>query len=349
MKGITNYIIILLLLVLIGLTLRNNKREIDLSTALAERAVEIIPVRTATVEKRRLDREIALAGIIKAEQNLMLMAQAQGRVIRTLVAEGQSVAAGDVIAIIDDSYLKAEAEVLTASLDKLTKDLERYKILAQNKAITHQQLEGVQLQYDNVKSQHDIMQRRIADTRVKTPIDGVLSKMLVDKGSMVGAGVPIAQILNQASYSISFAVHDNDIVHLSQGQQVLLTDIGFQNVTGSISKVASSKNRNGKYEVEASLQGHEGTPLKADMVRNAMVLFSDTTAHVMVPATAVIYRDAKRGVYQVNGDKVSFVPLSLSGSVYDHFIVAQGLSPGDQIVTEGQYRVAEGSTIKQVP
>ncbi|MEQ8714620.1 MAG: efflux RND transporter periplasmic adaptor subunit [Cyclobacteriaceae bacterium] len=348
MKGITNYIIIALLLVLIGLTLRNNKQEIDFNTALAEQKLDAIPVKTTTVEKKQVTRRLPLAGIITAEQNLMLMAQAQGRVIRTLVSEGETVSAGDIIAIIDDSYLLSEKEVLTASLEKLSKDLERYKVLAQNKAITNQQLEGAQLQYDNVKTQYDILLKRLADTRVKSPIDGLVSKLLVNKGTMVGSGVPIAQILNQSSFSIQFSVNEQEVIKLEAGQTVGLTDIGFENISGAVSKVSLSKNRMGKYEVEATLSGYENTPLKSDMVRSAEVIISDTTAHLLVPANAVVYNESQRGVYKVGQDRVSFVPLAISDMVGDLFIVEGGLKKGDQIVSEGQYRVTDGSEIKLI-
>lgn len=346
MKGITNYIIIILLLVLIVLTLRNNKQEIDFNTALAEQKLEVIPVKATAVERRQVTRRLPLAGIITAEQNLMLMAQAQGRVIRTLVTEGETVSAGDVIAVIDDSYLLSEKEVLAASLEKLSKDLERYKVLAQSKAITNQQLEGAQLQYDNVKTQYDILLKRLADTRVKSPIDGLVSKLLVNIGAMVGAGVPIAQILNQSSFSIQFSVNEQEVIKLEAGQTVGLTDIGFENVNGVISKVSLSKNRMGKYEVEAALSGYDNTPLKADMVRSAEVIISDTTSHLLVPSNAVVYNGSQRGVYKVNQDKVSFVPLSISEMVDDLFIVDGPLKKEDQIVSEGQYRVTDGSEIK---
>lgn len=348
MKGITNYIIIVLLLVLIGLTLRNNKQEIDFNTALAEQKLEVIPVKATNVEERQIERKLPLAGMITAQQNLILMAQAQGRVIRMLVSEGQEVSSGDVIAVIDDTYLLSEKEVLTASLEKLSKDLERYKVLAKNKAITNQQLEGAQLQYDNVKSQYDILLKRLSDTRVKSPIDGVVSKLLVDKGSMVGAGVPVAQILNQSSFSISFSVNEQEVVKMEAGQKVVLTDIGFQNVTGTISKVSLSKNRLGKYEAEALLSGYEGTSLKADMVRNAEVIISDTTNYLLVPTNAVVYNGDQRGVYKINQSKVSFVPLKISEMVGDLFIVNGDIRKGDQIVNEGQYRVIEGNEIKLV-
>jgi membrane fusion protein (multidrug efflux system) len=348
MKGITNYIIIVLLLVLIGLTLRNNKQEIDFNTALAEQKLGAVPVKTSKVEKRQIERKLPMAGIIAAQQNLMLMAQAQGRVISTRVIEGQRVSAGDIIAVIDDSYLLSEKEVLSSSLEKLLKDLDRYKILAESKAITNQQLEGAQLQYDNVKTQYDILLKRLADTRVKSPIDGLVSKLLVDKGSMVGAGVPIAQILNQSSFSIRFSVNEQEVIKIEAGQTVGLTDIGFKDVSGVITKVSLSKNRMGKYEAEASLSGYENTSLKADMIRNAKVIISDTTAYLLVPANAVVYNGDRRGVYKVDQTKVSFVPLAVSEMAGDLLIVRGNLQKGDQIVSEGQYRVADGSEIKLV-
>lgn len=348
MKGITNYIIIVLLLVLIGLTLRNNKQEIDFNTALAEQKLETIPVKTSLVQQRQIERRLPLAGIITAEQNLMLMAQAQGRVTRTLVTEGQTVSAGDIIAVIDESYLLSEKEVISASLEKLSKDLERYKILAESKAITNQQLEGAQLQYDNVKTQYDILLKRLADTRVKSPIDGLVSKLLVNKGAMVGAGVPIAQILNQSSFSIRFSVNEQEVIKLEAGQTVSLTDIGFENINGVISKVSLSKNRMGKYEVEATLTGYDNTPLKSDMVRSAEVIISDTTAYTLVPANAVIYNGNQRGVYKVDQTNVSFVPLAIAEMAGDLLIVNGKLQEGDQVVSEGQHRVTDGSEIKLV-
>ncbi|MEM8894893.1 MAG: efflux RND transporter periplasmic adaptor subunit [Bacteroidota bacterium] len=348
MKGLTNYIIIILLLVLIALTLRNNKEEIDINTALAEQTLEVIPVNVAPVEKSSVDRSIELAGMITPAQNLILMAEAQGRVKQTLVNEGQEISSGDVVAILDDSYLRSELQRLNASLEKLSKDLERSKILAENKAITNQQLEGAQLQYDNVKTQYDILQRHISDARVKSPINGIVSKLMVKQGDMVGAGVPVAQILNQSSFNIRFAVSDIDIANLRTGQALSLTDIGYQDITGVISKVAISKNRMGKYDVEGTLSNYENSRLKADMLRNASIEIADSTEYLILPSEALLYSNEARGIYQITNNSATFKALQVIDIVNGQALVAGDISVGDLVVTEGQYRVSEGAEVKVV-
>jgi len=347
-KGLTNYIIIILLLVLIGLTLRNNKKELDLNTALAEQRLDTIPVRTAKVEQRRVERSLELAGMITAEQNLLLMAQAQGRVTRTLVSEGEPLDIGDIIVVLDDSYLQSEQKKLSTSLNKLSKDLRRFKILAESKAITNQQLEGAQLQYDNAKTQNDILLQRISDTRVKSPISGVLSKLLVEDGSMVGPGIPVAQILSQSNFSIRFAVNDRDIIKIRAGQLLTLTEIGFQGVSGLITQVGISKNRMGKYDVEATLSDYDNAPIKTDMIRNARIIISDSTEQLVVPLGALLYREDQRGVYKTKGSSVEFIPLEVLESLSDKAIVKGDLVPNDRVVIEGQYRINEATEVKVV-
>jgi membrane fusion protein (multidrug efflux system) len=196
MKQVSSYIIALSLVAIVVLMLIRNKQEINAQIEFAERKVDAYPVRVVEVELGTLDTKLQLSGILSGSQELMVMAETQGRVKSIFKKEGDWVTKGEIIAQVDDELMNAQLKVTKANLEKANKDLERAKTLSEGDAITRQQLEGLELNAKAAEAKYTVAKKRLADAKIKAPISGYINKMFLKQGGMIGAAVPVCELVN---------------------------------------------------------------------------------------------------------------------------------------------------------
>ena len=82
MKNILSYIITFCLMAIVVLMLYRNKKEINAKIAFAEQKVEAYPVKIEEVKAGTIDSRLEVPGILEASEELMLIAETQGRVLK---------------------------------------------------------------------------------------------------------------------------------------------------------------------------------------------------------------------------------------------------------------------------
>jgi multidrug efflux pump subunit AcrA (membrane-fusion protein) len=130
MKKYLSYIITLCLVVIIILMLLQNRKEMNVQIAFSEQKVTNFPVKVHIVQKESLNTNLEVSGILAPVQELMVMAETQGRVLTVLKKEGQWVNRGEVIAQVDNELMQAELSVTQLNLEKARKDRERADVLS---------------------------------------------------------------------------------------------------------------------------------------------------------------------------------------------------------------------------
>ena len=192
-----------MLIVLIGLTLYNNKREIDQRTALAELKVEAWPVEVAKVRPTSFVEKFNYHGVLAPHRSLMVTSLAQGRVEQLFAIAGKKVSKGDVLVRINDDLLQAELSAVEASLAQAQANLLRMENLSAGEAVTAQQLEQAQLRVKADQAKLQSLQKRIGHTLVRAPFRGVIKNVFVELGGVVGPGVPIGELIDQSALKLS--------------------------------------------------------------------------------------------------------------------------------------------------
>jgi membrane fusion protein (multidrug efflux system) len=127
-----------------------------------------------------------------------------GRVGRMFVDEGSRVHRGQPVLELESDYARlhlqaAEAEVARAQAmrDEASRDLDRKKGLAAKDSIPHATLDRAQAAFDQAeamldgaKAQVALLRRQIADSTLRSPVDGIVAEKRTDVGARLGeAGV----------------------------------------------------------------------------------------------------------------------------------------------------------------
>lgn len=359
--------------VILGLVVRAYTHKNDKGAATsAEKAgpqARPVPVQTAKVETR--DVPVWLEGLanVAAWQQASVRPQVDGRLERVLFKEGQSVKRGDLLAEIDPRpYLvqlhQAEGALMRdrANLKNAKLNSERYNQLANEKLVAPQQATDQEALVGQGEGTIALDQAAVESARlnldyarVKAPFDGIVGVRQIDPGNLVRAADPTGLVvLTQLDPAAVFVTVPQDELP-AVSAALLRGDV----VTEVWSRDGQQKLADGTlFVVDNQINTATGTLRLKARVPNAnrrlwpnqfvkARLHLDTIPHAqVVPAQAIQRGPEGTFVYVVGADqKVAQRPVQLGRVDAELAVIVKGLSPGEEVVTEGQQQLRPGATV----
>jgi membrane fusion protein, multidrug efflux system len=339
------------------------------SKASAAAPASPVPIVAGVVAQHDVPIYLTGIGTVIAYNTAIIHSQIQGQIASINFSEGQTVHAGDLLAQIDPRPYQAQIEQLTANRDRdqaqlanALANLNRYGTLEQKGWATPQLLDTQKAQVSQlqnaVKSDQaliDAANVQLSYTRLTAPFDGVTGIRQIDVGNVIhptdvnGLVVvtqvePISVIFtlpetdlpkiqqHQGSAELTvFAYSQDGKIQLDQGK-LTLVDNEILQTTGSIRLKAEFPNKT-----------HRLWPGELISVR----LLVDTRHNgLTVPASAVQQGQQGAYAYVVNPDgSVTSRPIKVSQISQGQALIDSGLSPNEQVVVDGQYKLQDGTHV----
>lgn len=232
-------------------------------------------VTTETIVKKDIVEVIPANGKIKPVVEVKISPDVSGEIVELNVKEGDRVKKGQlIIKIKQDVYLsmrdRAEASLNAtraqytqqkASLNQIELAYKRNKLLYEQKAISEADYENFLSQYEvakeqlkgaefNVKSASAGLkeaQENLYKTTIYAPMDGIISKLNVEKGErVVGtsqmAGTEMLRIANFEEMEVLVDVNENDIIRIKQNDTATIEVDAYPNrkFKGLVTQIANS-------------------------------------------------------------------------------------------------------------
>lgn len=158
-----------------------------------------------------------------------------GRVARTLVDEGSRVRRGQPVLVLEDDYLvlnlrSADAEVARAkaALDEAGRDLERKKELIAKESIPRATFDRSQAMFDQASAAHAaasaqaaLLRQQLADTTLRSPVDGVIAERRVDVGERLGDGGVAFVVVQLSPLRLRFQVPERYLGRIQPGDRIV--------------------------------------------------------------------------------------------------------------------------------
>jgi RND family efflux transporter MFP subunit len=175
-----------------------------------------------------------------------------GAVIDISVKDNQSVRIGDVLFTIDPARYRlalqqAEAAVASAKSlsDQRREELDRREKLSAV-SISEEALmqaraaaQSAQAQYDEAVAALGIAKLNLARTEVRSPVNGYITNLLLDRGDYATAGRPMVAIVDTDSYYVAGYFEETKLRHINVGDPVSIRLMGYdQPLTGRVESVA---------------------------------------------------------------------------------------------------------------
>lgn len=164
---------------------------------------------------------LVTTGLLESEAQADIVPEASGLVSQVLVEEGDAVKKGDVLAILSSPTLEAGAERALLELDRARREVETARSLAARGAISEAELRAAEGAYKVAQTTGQEASRTRGFTRLKSPIDGVVSARDVRVGEMAG-GRRAFQVVDPSRTRVVVQLPEKDLARVRVGQPVQL-------------------------------------------------------------------------------------------------------------------------------
>lgn len=194
-----------------------------------------------------------------------------------------------------------------------------------------------------------LVQKSFDDTRITTPIAGVVTKKMVNVGTMANVGSPSFAVQDQSALKMEGTVPAAYVPLLKLGMsvEVAVDELPGRSFAGTISRLAPTlEQETRRGAIEIALKPAPG--LLPYMFGRATIAFGSSADVIVVPNEAVLSIGGQPAVYVVQGDVAKLVRPKLGVRQADDVVVEDGLSVGDAVVISGAAGLADGVKVKRV-
>lgn len=318
----------------------------------AEADARVLNVETWTVQPEAFAEQISVTGTVEADRDVTVASEESGVIREVWADRGDRVAAGQPIAKIDDRVLRAQYDQARSEASLAQETFERQRRLWEDEKI------GTEIAYlrakygaETAEANARMLAARLDRTVVRAPIAGLLEDRMVEVGSMVAPGAPVARILDMDPLKVTAGVPERYAPDIRPGAEatVGLEAAGLGEVRGRVRFVGSAvDDRNRTFPVEIDVPNGGG--LKPGVVARIQLPRRTVGEAILVPRDAVLRSESGYIVYVVvdqGGETIAEArPVETGAGGSGRVLVETGLAAGERIVVVGQQQLAHGDRVR---
>ena len=331
---------------------------------------------TMTVKKSDIELPYKFSARMKGKNDVTVMPQVSGQLIKICVTEGQQVKKGQTLFVIDSRNAQLELQAAQANLqaalaqeNSAKLEYESNKNLFDKKIVSSYMLNNSENSYK--QAQASVAQSRAAVNRAKVnlgfctitaSVSGVIGEIPVRVGDQVSPGMQLTMLSGNTTMDAEISITEA-VIESAVKEGMNATDIEkyvaqlppatfvmkngteyphkgrFTSLTGVVNAAT------GSLTAKVSFPNPDGH-LYSGIQGSVVMVFAEKDV-IVVPQNAVIRLQDKSQVYKVKADSTATaieVTTADTGNGKD-FIITSGLSVGDKIVTTGANNVTEGQKV----
>ena len=323
------------------------------------------------------DREIPsnYSATIRGRQDIAIYPQVSGTISQLCVNEGQKVAKGQTLFIIDQVPYKAALQTAEANVEaakagvataQLTYDSKK-ELFARNVvsqfdlSTANNNLLTAKAQLAQAEAQRVNAANNLSYTVVKAPTDGVVGTLPYRVGALVSASIPqpLTTVSDNSEMYVYFSMTEKQIMEMAAqygannflsklpAVSLQLADGSTYPLKGKIETVSGIiDTQTGSSSMRATFKNPDRL-LRTGGSGNILIPMKNDHA-ILIPQKATYEIQDKKFVYVLNDDftvKSTEVGIASIDNGKEYMVVS-GLKEGDRIVIEGVNSLKDGMTIK---
>jgi len=337
--------------------------------AVAQTAGQAIPVTAGTVAVEDVPVFLHGIGTVQAYNTVAVKSRVDGQIVKINFKEGEEVKVGDPLFQIDPRSYQSALETAQAAKEKddaqlvgAKLDLDRYeKLLApgwQTKQSYDQQKATVEQFQAAIKgdiAQIENAKLNLSYADIRSPIDGRLGARLVDTGNLVHASdnTPLVMITEVKPIFVSFTLPQEtlDEVHENNKQAPLVVraysgDDKKQLAEGKLTLIDNMIDQaTGTIHLKARFDNDDERLWPGEFV-NLRLILSTRKGVATVPQQTVQVGPNGYYAYVIKPDNTVERRAVEVASMQDGLaVITKGLTVGENVVVDGQYRLTEGARV----
>jgi multidrug efflux system membrane fusion protein len=328
----------------------------------------VVPVKIGNVTQQNVPLQINAIGNVEAYNTVSVKALIGGEVIGVHFKEGQDVKQGDLLFQIDprpyDAALKqAEAQLArdVAQAKNAEDQAKRYEILVQKDYVSKDQYDQLRANADALaaavqadKANVENSRLQLAYCTIRSPIDGRVGSVLINKGNVIKANDLVMVTINKIMpIYVTFSVPEQNLSdikkYMAAGSlkvEAVIPGDEKRPAQGVLTFVNNAVDTTtGTIQLKGTFENRDRSLWPGQFVNVSVTLTTQRNAVVM-PSAALQAGQQGQYVFVVKPDfTVESRPVTVARTYGDLSVVAQGLSAGEKVVTDGQLQLIPGTRV----
>ncbi len=325
--------------------LLNNKAHMQASSK--NDVVAAFPVTVVQATRQQLAMSLSLAGTITANNDVAIVSETNGRVVSIHASIGDYKPAGSVLIQLDDELKAAAYATAEVNFQRTKRDLERYESLEEENAVSKWQKESAWQNFKIAEAAYIVAKRHLKDTKITTPISGIVTARPVDVGTQVQSNNVVANVVDISRLKVKLSVAERDAFKLKSGDPVDVTTDVYPGITftGKIQTISAKADESHTYPVEIILANNKTHPLKAGMFGRVAFTSIGNRDMLAIPRQALVGSLKNPQVFVVENNVARLRPIVVGDEAGTNLAVVGGLQVGEMVVVNGQNNLKDSVTV----
>lgn len=308
-----------------------------------------VKVKTIRIQKDPLPQQLSYSGTIEPDNAADIGFAVAGTVNNISVQEGDHVQQGQLLASIDATEYNNALAIANASLEQAEDMYKRLNELYQKGSLPAKDYIEIKSRVAQAQANKSINAKHIADSKLYAPISGIITARKIEKGSTAAPGIPAFTIIKTDIVTAKITVPESEIGTIRNGMDtkvyIATLEDTLHGKIAIINPQADAVSRT--YTIKIKL-ANSNNRLLPGMLTNVFINTGKTTNTISIPATAIV-RDADDLTYvyitneQHKAIRKRVTAGMLTGS--NDVVITSGLQEGDQLITNGQSHLKDGSAV----
>lgn len=317
------------------------------SVAGARSAGSVAKVRVASARPAP-GNETSFQTFLEAEREAELVAETDGEIVSLRVREGQRVAAGDTLLVIDDRDERLALQRDEAERAWSRSQVERMQRLSTHVSVT--ELEQAKLQLDKADAAVGLSQVALTRCAVRAPIAGLVWMVRAEPHHRVSVGHPLLRVTNPDRLRASAYLPASLRGRVRAGSRVRLEPAGGgAAIQAEVSRVDPLTDpASGTFKAVAVFRRLPTHPEAGSEVRFVVPGPSDEAGLVVPINTILLAEGDSTWVWRCDGDRVRRSRVRLGSTRRDGFEIVSGLPSEARVVTGSDRPLQDGAIVEVV-
>jgi membrane fusion protein (multidrug efflux system) len=333
----------LLVFLVILITSCKSKKQEDKVKMLSAPPPAVVDVVIATAKS--ISNIIEANGTVVANELLEIHPEISGRLVYLNIPEGSSVAAGTVLAKINDADLQAQLTKSKVQLELAKKTEERLKKLLSISGINQADYDVVLNTINNIKADMDILKAQIDKTIIKAPFSGVLGLRNISPGAYISPTTSLVTLQQIDKIKIDFTVPEQYTALISKGRSLDILS-NYNNTKLKATVVATEPEMNTatrNLKVRALLNDGK---LQIGSFVKVLIQTADNNQSIMIPTNAIIADADSKKLVIVKDGKGKYVTVETGLRTASSVEITKGINVGDSVIVTGVLFVKPNAKVK---
>ncbi len=308
----------------------------------------VTPVEVTRVTRRPLDVRISTTSTLFSDQNVVVLPEISGQIVRIHHDVGDWVRKGDVLIELDDRDLKVQFEKARVKKERLEIELKRQENLYKEKLIPQETYETTRANYNQAVLDFETARLNLERTKIRSPIDGQVVERMVSEGQFVNPSTQLMRMVNTRKIYGLIYLPERELIRVKEGQTVLIeSDLfpgeTFKGMVDQVSPVVDEQS--GTFRVRYRVQEGIGKLRPGMFVRSHLIVAHHENA-VVVPKEALIHEGDRTYVFVVREGKAYRVEVDVGIDGGDVVEIRSGVTPGMPVITAGYVGLRDGQPVR---